>query len=267
MALGAGRRRASTRSATAWYPGRRCCLAARRSAVIAVAASGRSAPPPRAVVAAALCWPATPPGATSRSRGPSTQAVAWDGANRTAIYLLVLALFSLWPLDRAAPRIAARRARAGLAGLGLVELLKANAAAEPLGYFIDARFAEPAGYINANVALWTIGLFAVPRSGRGPGGDTPCCGRWPGRRGPARLPRAAGPEPRLGASRCRSRRCSSGVHPAPGTRAAIVAGSGDAGRRGVAGAAPGGARRVQRGGHRRAARRRHPARSWRWSPC
>ena len=29
----------------------------------------------------------------------------------------------------------------------------------PAAFFIDVRFAEPAGYINANVAMWTVGLF------------------------------------------------------------------------------------------------------------
>ena len=87
------------------------------------------------------------------------QGVAWDGANRTALYLLVFALFSLWPMTARAGMVLLGALGLGIAGLGLVELLKADASAEPLLYFIGARFAEPAGYINANVALWTIGLW------------------------------------------------------------------------------------------------------------
>lgn len=86
-------------------------------------------------------------------------AVAWDGANRTAMYFLVLALFGLWPFTARAGAILVGALGLGMAGLGLVELLRADAAAEPVLYFIDARFAEPAGYINANVALWTVGLW------------------------------------------------------------------------------------------------------------
>lgn len=87
------------------------------------------------------------------------QGVAWDGANRTAVYLLVLALFSLWPVTAGGARILLGTLGLGLAGLGVVELLRADGAAEPILYFVDARLAEPAGYVNANVALWTIGLL------------------------------------------------------------------------------------------------------------
>ena len=88
------------------------------------------------------------------------QAVAWEGANRTAIYVLIFALFTLWPMGERGARIVIGLFGIGLAAVGLVELLRANASAEPLGYFIGLRLAEPAGYINANVALWTLGLLA-----------------------------------------------------------------------------------------------------------
>jgi O-Antigen ligase/Tetratricopeptide repeat len=88
------------------------------------------------------------------------QGVAWDGANRTAMYLIVFALFTLWPMGETGGRLVLGLFGLGMAGIGLVELLRADAAANPAGFFIDLRFAEPAGYINANVALWTLGLFA-----------------------------------------------------------------------------------------------------------
>jgi hypothetical protein len=88
------------------------------------------------------------------------QAVAWEGANRTAIYVLIFALFTLWPTGERGARIVIGLFGIGVAAVGLVELLRANASAEPLGYFIGLRLAEPAGYINANVALWTLGLLA-----------------------------------------------------------------------------------------------------------
>jgi O-Antigen ligase len=88
------------------------------------------------------------------------QGVAWDGANRTAMYLLIFAIFTLWPMGETGGRLVLGLFGLGMAGIGLVELLRADAAAEPARFFIDLRFAEPAGYINANVALWTLGLFA-----------------------------------------------------------------------------------------------------------
>jgi O-Antigen ligase len=88
------------------------------------------------------------------------QAIAWEGANRTAVYVLIFALFTLWPVGERGARIVVGLFALGVAAVGLVELLRANASSEPLGYFIGVRLAEPAGYINANVALWTLGMLA-----------------------------------------------------------------------------------------------------------
>jgi O-Antigen ligase len=88
------------------------------------------------------------------------QAVAWEGANRTAIYVLIFALFTLWPVGERGGRLVIGLFGIGVAAVGLVELLRANGSSDPLGYFIGVRLAEPAGYINANVALWTLGLLA-----------------------------------------------------------------------------------------------------------
>lgn len=85
---------------------------------------------------------------------------AWDGANRTAMYVLAFALFALWPFDSRGVTLLIGLAGLSIAGIGLVELLGANAAEHPGDYFIDVRFAEPAGYMNANAALWTTGLLA-----------------------------------------------------------------------------------------------------------
>ena len=88
------------------------------------------------------------------------QGPAWDGANRTAMYVVVFALFALWPLDSRAVTIVIALVGLAIAGVGLVELLKTNAAEHAGDYFIDVRFAQPAGYMNANAALWTTGLLA-----------------------------------------------------------------------------------------------------------
>ena len=87
------------------------------------------------------------------------QGVAWDGANRAATYLIVVALFTLWPLRPPAAHLLLGAFGLGIAAIGLIELLRADASPQPLRFFIDARLSEPAGYINANVALWSIGLL------------------------------------------------------------------------------------------------------------
>jgi tetratricopeptide (TPR) repeat protein len=95
---------------------------------------------------------------------------AWEAAARTSGYLVVIALFLLWPPGARGVRLLIAVFALGVAAIGLIELLRADAAAAPGTFFIDVRFAEPAGYINANVAMWTVGLFgcvttaAVPRA-------------------------------------------------------------------------------------------------------
>jgi tetratricopeptide (TPR) repeat protein len=82
------------------------------------------------------------------------QGIAWDGANRTVFYALVLALFALWPLRTGAATGLLVAYGLGVAAVGLVELLRVAAAANPIGFMPEGRLSEPAGYANANVALW-----------------------------------------------------------------------------------------------------------------
>lgn len=84
---------------------------------------------------------------------------AWDGAARTLLYLALFALFALWPMDSRGVTILLGAFGLAVAGVGLVELLRVNGAAQPGSFFIDARFAEPTGYMNANAALWTLGAL------------------------------------------------------------------------------------------------------------
>src|SRR5918999_5696514 len=58
----------------------------------------------------------------------SQQGPAWGGANRTAMYLTVFALFALWPFDARGAATVLGLLGLGIAGLGLVEILKADAA-------------------------------------------------------------------------------------------------------------------------------------------
>lgn len=139
-----------------WYPAAVVLLALLAVAVITVPPPR---PLPRAVVAALVLLAGFTAWSFASIAWAEQRGVAWDGANRTALYLLVFALFALWPLSPRAGKLLLAALGLGIAGLGLVELLKADASADPTRYFKDARFDEPAGYINANVALWSIGLW------------------------------------------------------------------------------------------------------------
>jgi hypothetical protein len=85
--------------------------------------------------------------------------LAWDAGNRTLLYAVILALCTLWPLRGEVAVGLLGFYGLAIAGIALVELLRASAANEAIQYFSEARFAEPVGYANANVALWMVGLF------------------------------------------------------------------------------------------------------------
>jgi O-antigen ligase len=95
------------------------------------------------------------------------QGLAWDGANRTVMYALALALFALWPIGAGAGTAVAVAYALGIGGLGLVELLRAGGADSATAFFDEGRLSEPTGYANANVALWTTALWpALVLAGR-----------------------------------------------------------------------------------------------------
>ena len=116
--------------------------------------------PGRTAVLAAACLAAFTVWAFASVAWASEPGTAWDGANRTLLYLAAFCLFALWPMDGRGATILIGAFGLALAGIGLVELLRVNAADQAGTFFIDARLAEPTGYMNANAALWTLGLLA-----------------------------------------------------------------------------------------------------------
>jgi tetratricopeptide (TPR) repeat protein len=85
--------------------------------------------------------------------------LAWEGGNRALLYALILALCTLWPLRGEAALALLGVYGLAIAGIALVEMLRASAGSLGIQYFSEARFSEPVGYANANVALWMLGLF------------------------------------------------------------------------------------------------------------
>jgi O-antigen ligase len=87
------------------------------------------------------------------------QADAWDGANRTALYAALFALFAMWRIRG--------RAAAGLVGafvfgvtvIGFAELIAVSGAARPEDHFMDGRLSDPVEYVNGNVALWSAAFW------------------------------------------------------------------------------------------------------------
>ncbi len=88
---------------------------------------------------------------------------AWEGANRTLLYLLVFALFALWPQHgRSAVLLLGAWTLASI-GLAAFVALHVNAAAHsPVrleALLPGGRLSYPAGYANANAAQWLIAFW------------------------------------------------------------------------------------------------------------
>lgn len=141
---------------TAWYPAALFLLAL-LAVTAAVLGVPRRVPAPALVALALLAGHAA--WSYLSILWAQQQAEAWDGANRATLYAVVFALVALWPFDARGGRLLLGLYGAGIAGIGIVELLSAGAAEDPLTHFIDARLSEPTGYQNANAALFTLGLL------------------------------------------------------------------------------------------------------------
>lgn len=141
---------------TAWYAGALFLLGLLVMSLLALGAP-RAVPRPVIIALALLTLYAAWTYVSINWAGQ--RGAAWDGANRSALFVLAYALLALWPFDARGAIAVLGLLGLGIAGIGLVELLRANAAAEPGAYFVDVRFAEPVGYMNANVALWMTGLL------------------------------------------------------------------------------------------------------------
>lgn len=140
---------------TTWYPAALFLLAV--LVVACIALPRPSLPRPAALAAAALAAYAAWSYASILWAGQ--KGVAWDGANRTALYAIVFALFACWRLRARAAALVAGALGVGIAAIGFVELLGAAAASDPSSYFTQGRFSQPAGYQNANTALWFLAFW------------------------------------------------------------------------------------------------------------
>lgn len=140
---------------TTWGPGALVMLGALAIAVVAV--PWRAAPPLlRTAVAALLLYAAW---SYLSITWAAQKADAWDGANRTLLYVMAFALTAFWrPPGRAAAAVIGALSLS-FAVVGLVELLRVSGDAHPARFFLDGRFAAPAGYQNANVALWSAAFL------------------------------------------------------------------------------------------------------------
>jgi tetratricopeptide (TPR) repeat protein len=88
---------------------------------------------------------------------------AWEGANRTLLYLLVFALFALWPQRGRSAALLLGAWVLAMIGLAAFAALHVNAAAHsPARLAIllpEGRLVYPSGYANANAAQWLMAFW------------------------------------------------------------------------------------------------------------
>jgi tetratricopeptide (TPR) repeat protein len=87
---------------------------------------------------------------------------AWEGANRTLLYLLVFALFACWEQTGVTAALLVCGWVLAMAGVGLFVLMHLDAAAGParlIALLPGGRLVYPAGYVNANAAQWLMAAW------------------------------------------------------------------------------------------------------------
>jgi hypothetical protein len=85
---------------------------------------------------------------------------AWEGSNKTLLYLFTYALFAVVPWPTRTAMLLVGGYALGVAAIGLLTLADAARASDPGDYFIHGRLSEPIGYQNGACAL-LIGAFWI----------------------------------------------------------------------------------------------------------
>jgi tetratricopeptide (TPR) repeat protein len=81
---------------------------------------------------------------------------AWEGANRTLLYLLVFALFALWPQQGQSAALVLGAWTLAMIGLAVFVVIHVDSASHVGELFGEGRLKYPAGYENAAAATWSM---------------------------------------------------------------------------------------------------------------
>lgn len=90
-----------------------------------------------------------------------SKGTAWDGANRTLLYLLVLAVFALAPVARRGTGVLLVGYGTAIGAIGAYVFFTTTSGDHPLQAFVGGRLADPIGYANGNAALFMLGFWCV----------------------------------------------------------------------------------------------------------
>lgn len=142
---------------TRWLPGALFVLGLLAALVLAM--PGRLLPPSRPIVAALALLAAFTAWSFVSIAWAQLESDAWDGANRTLLYLLLFALFALRPWRTPAAATVLGGYSLAIAAVGVVELIRTSVADDPIESFIAGRLALPIAYPNATCALLLLAFW------------------------------------------------------------------------------------------------------------
>jgi hypothetical protein len=123
---------------------------------------------PRLVHVSVACFAAFTAWSYASIAWAGIPADAWDGANKTFVYLVCVVAFAYSTWRSASVAALLVTFGVAVAILGVVQFALAAHGADPTSYFVAGRLAAPTGYQNANaafflIALWPVLLTAVRR--------------------------------------------------------------------------------------------------------
>ncbi|MBJ7329451.1 MAG: O-antigen ligase family protein [Solirubrobacteraceae bacterium] len=84
---------------------------------------------------------------------------AWDGANRTLVYLLAVVLFGLWAQRPGSAALLLGLWTGGIVVLAVSVAVRVLGAGDLGDWFSNDRLLEPAGYTNAAAAMWLMAVW------------------------------------------------------------------------------------------------------------
>jgi O-Antigen ligase len=144
-------------SPTIWYPGTLAILAVLATLLAVLPAARR--PPSGAVAVATALLAAFTLWSFASILWADSKGDAWDGANRTLLYLAVFALFAWTPWTARSAAIVLGVFSLATAILLASFLAVAAASSTPQDFFIGTRFSGPVDYPNATCALALIAFW------------------------------------------------------------------------------------------------------------
>jgi tetratricopeptide (TPR) repeat protein/predicted secreted protein len=144
---------------THWGPGGLILLAL--VAIAAAAAGVRPREIPRPVAVALGCLAAYTALSYLSILWAAVPGDAWEGANRTLLYLLVFALFASWPQRGGSAALLIGAWLGSIIGLALFVSLHVDGASSAAleSLLPEGRLIYPSGYANANAALWLMAFW------------------------------------------------------------------------------------------------------------